>query len=200
MTLGVVLASTFILAGLGVLQPASQDQPGEEHPPAGHPSFPELAADWPKAKAEDVASVDAIVKAMYESTAGEKGQARDWDRFRSLFLPNAQLVATRPRPDGSCGAVFLKVDEFVAQNRRYIEKGGFVDSEIARRTETFAHITQVWSTYQTIQNKNPTPYVRGINSIQLLKDGNRYWIVSLYWECEREKTPLPEKYLQSAQN
>lgn len=199
MAIGFCLVSTFVLAGVGVVQPV-QDQPAEEHPPAGHPSVPAPAQDWPSAKPEDVSSIDAIITAMYASTAGESRQPRDWDRFRSLFLPDAKLIAARPRPDGSCGAIFLGVNEYIEQNQKYLEKGGFTDNELARRSETFGNVTQVWSTYQTSQNKNTKPYVRGINSIQLLKDGKRWWIVSAFWDFERADNPLPEKYLQSVKN
>jgi len=46
---------------------------------AGHPG-------WPVAKAEDVKSPEAIVSAVYSVISGGKGQARDWDRMRSLCL------------------------------------------------------------------------------------------------------------------
>ena len=35
---------------------------------------------------KDVESVDTIIKALYEVISGEKGEERDWDRFRNLFV------------------------------------------------------------------------------------------------------------------
>jgi hypothetical protein len=40
-----------------------------------------------------------------------------------------------------------------------------------------------------------TPFARGINSIQLMNDGKRWWIINIYWMQESEENPIPEKYL-----
>jgi len=40
----------------------------------------------PPARPEDVATLDRIITAMYESISGPRGE-RDWDRIRSLRLP-----------------------------------------------------------------------------------------------------------------
>jgi len=39
--------------------------------------------------------------------------------------------------------------------------------------------------------------MRGINSIQLMNDGKRWWIVTVFWHAEDEKNPLPAEYLRS---
>ena len=36
--------------------------------------------------------------------------------------------------------------------------------------------------------------MRGINSIQLIFDGRRWWIVTIYWEHESPEHPIPAKY------
>lgn len=191
------------LAGIGgLLGFAAQNEPKKDlladHPPAGHPAIPRPDENWPKAKPEDVSSVDALIRTYYESTAGEPNQPRDWDRFRSLFLPQGRLIATRPAAGGVAGAAFLTATEYVEANKKYFEKGGFMDTEVSRRTEEFGAMTQVWSTYESRRSKDePKPYVRGINSFQVLKDGQRYWIVSVFWDYEREGVALPEKYLQA---
>jgi hypothetical protein len=71
---------------------------------------PAAAQDWgrstadaavPQARAEDVTSIDAIINAVYDVISGPAGEARDWDRFRSLFLPEARLVPSGRAPDGT---------------------------------------------------------------------------------------------------
>jgi hypothetical protein len=42
--------------------------------------------------------------------------------------------------------------------------------------------------------------MRGINSIQLLNDGKRWWIMTIYWQGETPETPLPKEYLKSKKN
>ncbi len=199
-------ASRTVLSLLAVLSLAAgrpggqpEPQPDEQHPEVGHPAVPRPVADWPEAKPEDVGSIDAIVSALYGLTSGAAGQPRDWDRFRSIFLPEARLVAARPAADGSAGAFFLKATEYVDANRKYFEKGGFFEKEVARRVERFGNIAHVWSTYESRHTPDaPEPYIRGINSIQLLKDGDRWWIVNVYWDFERDTDPIPAKYLQTS--
>jgi hypothetical protein len=38
-------------------------------------------------------------------------------------------------------------------------------------------------------------FQRGINSFQLMFDGERWWVVSIMWEAEAPNRPIPEKYL-----
>jgi hypothetical protein len=173
----------------------------EEHPPAGHPVVLKPGTDWPKAKAEDVASPAAIVAAYYASTSGEPGKPRDWERFRSLFHPQARLIPARPTGDGGSGAFFLSVNDYIDQNQKYFDKIGFVDSEAASRIESFGNIAQVWSTYESRRTASKgLPYARGIASIQLLKDNDRWWIVNIFWDFERENNAIPEKYLSTPRN
>lgn len=186
------IATTTLLGTLGLtLQPQV---------PKGHPSIPipEMAKNWPKAEAKDVESVDAILKAFYEVPAGAPGEARNWDRYLSLFVPDARLIAARPGAEGNSQAMFLPVPDYVSANKVYFEKGGFRDTEIARRTQSFGNIVHVWSTYESRRRaEDPKPYVRGINSIQLLKDADRYWIVNVFWEYEKAELTIPDKYLST---
>lgn len=78
-----------------------------------------------------------------------------------------------------------------------MEKNGFFEREIARRTETFGNIAHAFSTSEARHKADDAkPFSRGINSIQLMNDGKRWWIVTIFWQDEDEKAPLPEKYLK----
>src|SRR5580658_7280184 len=56
---------------------------------AGHPG-------WPSAKnPSDVDTVEHLVAALYDVISGPAGKPRDWDRFRSLFLPDGRLGVIR---------------------------------------------------------------------------------------------------------
>ncbi|MBL9031510.1 MAG: hypothetical protein JNM80_07355 [Phycisphaerae bacterium] len=173
-------------------------QPGKQKLPAGHPGAAEPRAAWPAPKPADVSTIDGLVAAMYAAPAGAPGEPRDWDRYRSLFLPDARLVASRPGEGDAAVAMFLTIGDYIDANKTYFEKGGFMDKEIARRTEQYGNIAHVWSTYESRHKPDdPEPYVRGINSIQVLKDSGRWWIVNVFWDYERAETPIPEQYLKS---
>ncbi len=63
--------------------------------------------------------------------------------------------------------------------------------------ESYGSIAQVFSTYKKGMNtKNPDEFGRGINSLQLYHDDQRWWVVSITWEDEQDSKPIPEKYLR----
>ena len=181
--------------------PAPTSVPDGAQTPPGHPAVSPPQGDYkepPPAAPGDVASIDAIVTTYYDSISGPKGEARDWDRFRSLFAPPAQMIASRPNGHGGAGLWPLSPEDFITFNQKYFEGGGYFESEVARRTEQFGNIAHVWSTYESRQQaESPEPYSRGIYSIQLLKDGDRWWIVNMYWDYERDGAPIPEQYLET---
>ena len=145
----------------------------------------------------DVASIDAIIRAAYDVISGSLGEKRDWDRERSLFYPGARLIPTaKPGANDGLAPQMLDVEGFVARVEQYVTENGFFEKEIARHTEQFGHIAHVWSTYESRYSEDdPEPFMRGINSIQLFYDGNRWWIVSIYWQQESDRDPIPQNYL-----
>jgi len=162
---------------------------------AGAPAL-SAQAEPPPADPADVASADAIIEALYDVISGPAGQARDWDRMRSLFVPGARLIPTGARPDGSVGLTMLSVEDYIERAGPQLEENGFFEHEIARRTDEYAHIQHVFSTYEARREaEDEEPFMRGINSIQLMNDGERWWIVTVFWEAETDDTPLPRHYL-----
>lgn len=151
----------------------------------------------PQARSSDVKTIDAIVQAVYDVISGPPEQKRDWNRFRSLFAPNARLMPTVTPPAGKVAVRMLGVDDYITRSEPLMEKEGFVESEAARRTEQFGNIAHVWSTYESRHKPNEKPFARGINSIQLMNDGERWWIVNILWQNESAQHPVPEKYLGS---
>ncbi len=152
----------------------------------------------PAAAPKDVDSIDAIVAALYDVISGPAGKARDWNRMRSLFIPGGRLMPTGARPNGEVGMRLLEVNDFVASSGPLITEKGFTERELARRVEKFGHIAHVFSTYEGVMEKDASVHLRGINSIQLMNDGSRWWIVSVFWEAETPDMPLPKDYLPKA--
>lgn len=160
------------------------------------PSLSAQAA--PAAKASDVNSREAIMTALYDVISGPAGQARDWDRMRSLFVPGARLIPAIYRPDSVPRLRELSVEDYIKTSGPYLEKNGFFEREVAHQIETYGGMVHVFSTYESRRKADdPTPFMRGINSIQLFNDGQRWWIVTIMWEGERPNNPIPQKYLSS---
>jgi hypothetical protein len=147
----------------------------------------------------DVSSIDAIITVAYDVISGPAGKKRDWDRERSLYYPGARLIPTAKAGENvDLAPQILDLDGFIARVEPYFEKSGFYEKEIARRTEQFGRLAQVWSTYESRHDPaDPEPFMRGINSIQLFNDGSRWWIVNIYWQQESDEDPIPKKYLRN---
>jgi hypothetical protein len=156
----------------------------------------DLGAQAPTADPEDVVSIDAIITAVYDVISGDAGEARDWDRFHSLFADGATLSAIQRRPDGTIGRVIMTPGSYVERSGSVLERNGFVEAEIGRTTEEFGLLAHAFSSYASFRSRADTePFARGINSFQLLNDGERWWIVSIYWLQEAPEWPIPDRYI-----
>jgi hypothetical protein len=198
------LTLVFFLAGLALKAGAQQSAPAAPAPP---PLVGTLAAhpDRPAAKnPSDVDTVEHLVGSLYEVISGPAGKPRDWDRFRSLFLPDGRLgvirsqtSASKDEPARKGDAVFLTPDMYVERDDPYFKANGFFERSIANRVEAFGNLVHVWSTYESRHAEHETqPFARGINSIQIVHAQGRFWISSVLWDEERPGLALPEKYLK----
>ncbi len=161
-------------------------------PICSHAQDPEVVEVNP----EDVKSLDSIVEALYGVISGEKGEARDWNRFRSLFKPGAQLIPSGPDGENNIGTRYMSPQDYVDRSGSWLVENGFFEVEIARKELHFGSMTHIWSTYESRRTaSDPEPFARGINSIQLINDGNRWWIVNIYWTAERDDLSIPQEYL-----
>ncbi len=144
----------------------------------------------------DVASVDAIVRALYESISGPKGAPRDWARLRTLYGPNARMIYTTVGADGKGRLINWNVEEYIAAAGPGLMANGFYEREIGRSTESFGNVTAIMSAYDSkFTLEDATPFQRGVNSIQLFYSGSRWYILSVMWDSERAGNPIPAKYL-----
>lgn len=144
----------------------------------------------------DVASVNGIIGALYDVISGPAGQKRNWDRMRSLFAPGARLIVARAMPSGGAQPFMMDVEGYIQRAGPGLEREGFFEREVFGKQEAFGNILHRFSTYESRHNKDDAqPFTRGINSIQLLKDGNRWWVVTVYWDSERPGNTIPAEYL-----
>jgi len=140
----------------------------------------------------DVASIDGIVRALYEVISGPAGAPRDWDRDRKLFYPGAKLAPTRQKPGGGGIVDFFDLEGYIASRTPMFEKDSFFEKEVARQEFVFGNIAHVLSSYELSRAPGEKPFLRGVNSIQLFHDGERWWILAMAWDNERPGNPFPD--------
>ena len=163
---------------LGTAAPSLAQQPGGNADPA------------------DVETLDGIMGALYESISGPAGAPRDWVRLRSLLAPGARFIPTGQAQDGSTRLRALDVDGYIEAAGPGLVANGFFETEIGRVVERFGAVVHLMSAYESRNAADdPEPFMRGVNSIQLLDGGDRWWIVTIFWANETGDNPIPERLL-----
>jgi hypothetical protein len=175
--------SLFLALTAAVLAPALHAQ--EPQPTAAIPACPSTA------------TLDLLITAIDAAVSGPANQDRTC--FRALFLPDARLIPIRIAADGTATPHILTVQDWIDA----VAKRGsavFYEKQIEVRSESWAHLAHLWSTYETRitpDGKPPEGKVmdRGINSIQAIFDGKRWQVIEITWQAEVPADPVPAKYL-----
>lgn len=160
----------------------------------------------PAANPADVESFDALLAALYDVISGDQvgpngENARDWDRFRSLFHPElGRLIPlnadAKDTDNVRWRAMGMTPADYVERGKQWFRTQAFYEREVHRVEERFGGIAHAWSTYQGYNAKDAKePFLRGVNSIQAMYDGGRWWLLVVAWDAERPDQPLPAKYL-----
>jgi hypothetical protein len=145
-------------------------------------------------RAEDVGSIDGIVKAFYEVISGGVGVPRQWSRDKTLYIEGIRFVAMSER-GGKISADVGAHQEYVDGANDFFVREGFMEKELKRVTRRFGNMAQVFSTYEYSTSGKTKMSGRGINSLSLFFDGKRWWISAVAWDEERPNNPIPKEFL-----
>ncbi|MFD2726242.1 hypothetical protein [Hyunsoonleella rubra] len=149
-----------------------------------------------KIDSSKVKTLDKTIKGLYKVISGEKDAERNWKQFKFLFYPGAKLIPTGKNSEDIYKAKFMSPSEYIKSSDKWLKLNGFIEKEIHRKVNAYGNIAHVFSTYECYHSKDDEkPFMRGINSIQLLNDGKRWWIMNIYWSQETEDNPIPKAYL-----
>jgi hypothetical protein len=105
------------------------------------------------------------------------------------------LIPTRKTETGDFTLKALSPEEYIQLFTSRVTTG-FFERELHSKTEAYGTIAHVFSTYETKERKDGPVTNRGINSIQLFKDRDRYYVVDIFWCAESMGFPLPDQYLK----
>jgi hypothetical protein len=150
------------------------------------------AKETPVAKADDVNSIDAIIKTTYDVISGAAGP-RDRNRFESLFLPDAEMGTIATTQDGKKIFHSLTPTEYQKANAPFFAQSGFYEEEIKRNINQYGNVASVQSSYQYRLSPGGKIEQRGVNYFTLVKSGGRWWIANLTWQDEEKDLPLPKE-------
>lgn len=142
-----------------------------------------------------VKTLDSTIKTLYAVISGEKGEARDWELFKYLFRPEAKLIPSGKNRKGEIVARYITPQDYINSSGKSLVDNGFFEKETARTVHEFGNIAQVFTTYEAFRSESDAkPFMTGINSVQMLYDNNRWWIVNVYWQQASKEHPIPEQF------
>lgn len=140
--------------------------------------------------AQDVQSIDAIITAYYEVVSGSSEDPWQFDRDRYIHSPNA--VITRLNENGKAESHALEAEYIPLA---LSPKEDFYEIELKRTVSQFGRLAQVWSAFEIRDNPEIESAVRGLNSIQLHYENERWWIDSWTCEMETEKSRVVTEFI-----
>ena len=142
----------------------------------------------------EVATIEGIMDGLYEAISFTEPAAIDWARVRSHMAPDAQLIRVLP---GSLER--MTIETWIDGFRALIAGGSlptFWEGEIARRIDRLGDIAHFLSTYEARPRRDdPRVLWRGINSVQLYRRDERWWVSSILWTRESDEARIPPEYL-----
>jgi hypothetical protein len=177
------------------MQPPAAQQPPSSMKTAAERTQAALA-QVPPGKPEDVGSIPGLMNALYDVISGPAGQARDWQRFRSLFYPGAKMIPVRKaRPGTPTGIAPITPDDYATWGVDFFKKHAFFEKETHRQVSGYGDLVNVLSAYETRDAANGPVTARGVNSLQLVFDGQRWWVLNIAWIDEKTAgAPVPKDF------
>ena len=143
---------------------------------------------------EDVETLDGILNAYYEVVSRAAGERADRARDEWIHHPDALVAIASTGADGSSTILTMSLGEY-HDNFGAPEDEPFYEWEIHRVLQRFGSVAHVWSTYASSREPGGEVFSRGINSIQLYNDGQRWWITSWVFDSNREGIDIPVEFL-----
>ncbi|GGH07089.1 hypothetical protein GCM10007420_24730 [Glycocaulis albus] len=132
--------------------------------------------------------------ALYDVISGPVGEARDWERFRSLFLPGAQMSVVVAGADGAERVVVLTLDDYVERNGERLAEIGFTETETRRETYLYGGMATILSAYEAVRADTGEQIAVGVNSLTILNDAGTWKIASIAWRAADEEWPVERAF------
>ena len=130
----------------------------------------------------------ALVDASYDLISFEPGSEPAWDRFRTLFLPQA-VLALRVFPEDDAISV-MDLDQYVVkQMREGMKEEGYSETILKRSELVFRDVAEVCVLF-AMKFGDAAPHT-AMDIIQLVRHEGRWWIASMVSDILRPGEPAP---------
>lgn len=140
-----------------------------------------------------VYSIEGITNEMLNIISVDIGEEVDWEAFRNLFLPTAQLMSNIIDQNGQQRMSVMNLEEFIRFVGPNYARYGFEEHSLGAEVDSFNGVATVFQGFYC-KNLTGTYENRGINTYQLVHVQGRWWIASTLFTNEDADHPLPVKY------
>ena len=131
--------------------------------------------------AESFDSLDSIITAMYQAVSGPSGPL-DMELERRIFAPDARLIRCGVDEHGKPWRQVMTIEDYEEDTRAFLRSTDFYEYETARQVmhcPPFAHVLSEYEAKSALDSDELL--LSGVNSIQCLHDGSRWWVYQLTW-------------------
>jgi hypothetical protein len=152
-----------------------------------------LASQAPQeATGEPWATAEGVVTELYDLVTFDAGTTPDWDKVKSLFLDEAIVVLRTSRTESTQFTLEGFVQDFVNFiERDNVVETGFVEKIIKLEPMVFRDIAHVLVLYEAQIPGRDRPPTLGVDSFQLIRKNDRWWIVSITNDLPSPDHPVP---------
>lgn len=154
----------------------------EEGSPGRERILASLAGPSLDAAVSELATVDDVLLSLYESVSFPHGGVPNLNRFRSLFVPDAQFIEVEQG-----GTYLTNIDGYIRDFHRALNEGTITavsEYETARRAHPLGDVAHVLSFHETrYVEHGEWKHKRGLYDLHLAKAGER-WVVTSMHLCD----------------
>jgi len=156
-----------------------------QSPAKAHVAVPVIAA-----RPEDVSSIEAIVKADYESISGGVGVPASGHVISLSTIPTRDRSSVHGPEDPCRGHLDPSAQEYTDAVDAQFVKAGSANTKSRTRSSLRQH-RNVFSSYEGMLASSAKLVSQGVNVYQLYFDGKRWWISSVSWDGNLDPSLIP---------
>lgn len=146
------------------------------------------------AHADDRAEIETTIDNLYDVISGPVGEARDFDRMRSLFVENASMGAVTAGPDGEGRGVVFGVEGYIERSGEWLVENGFTETATRTDIDIWGELAVARSSYEGVNGRTGETILIGVNFITLFKIEGEWKVASILWRQQTEDIPVAEAF------
>lgn len=150
--------------------------------------------------ADDRRAIRATLDELYAAFAFDPGGEANWNAIRALCAEGAAFLA--PGAEGRPPRATI-LDEFLADFRAWVASPavaatGMHERITGVRLDGFGRIAHAFVAFEGCAPGDGRTLTRGLDSLQLVRDGGRWRLVSFTTQYETPALALPERFVGDA--